>query len=251
MSIVVLKTTCMIWKWYDSKLVRIEDASPTVKRFWLELPEESDFSFQAGQFITLDLPISEKRTKRWRSYSIANAPQEDNGLIELCIVHLEGGAGSTYLFEEAQVGDTLKFKGPSGTFTLPEQIEKEIVMICTGTGVAPFRSMIRDLQNRKRPHQKIHLIYGTRYANNILYQEEFEAWAASNDAFTYSVALSREEHLGYQGYVHALYKNAYAEVNPDRMFYLCGWSSMIDEAVETLILQLGYNKKQILYELYD
>lgn len=251
MSIVVLKTTCMIWKWYDSKLVRIEDASPTVKRFWLKLPEGSDFSFKAGQFITLDLPISEKRTKRWRSYSIANAPNEDNGLIELCIVHLEGGVGSTYLFEEAQVGDTLKFKGPSGTFTLPEKIEQDIVMICTGTGIAPFRSMIRDIQNQSRSHQNIHLIYGTRYANNILYREEMEAWAQSSQDFTYSVALSREKYQDYQGYVHNVYQKAYAKVDPKRKFYLCGWSSMIDEAVETLILEMGYEKKQILYELYD
>jgi Na+-transporting NADH:ubiquinone oxidoreductase subunit NqrF len=84
-----------------------------------------------------------------------------------------------------------------------------------------------------------------------LYQEEFEAWAKSNEAFNYSVALSREKFLGYQGYVHDLYKQAYADVNPNRKFYLCGWSSMIDEAVETLILDMGYDKSQILYELYD
>lgn len=241
----------MLWKWYESKLVNIEDASPTVKRFWLELPEsEEEFTFEAGQFITLDLPISDKRTKRWRSYSIANAPVKD-GLIELCIVNLEGGAATTYLFEDVKVGDTIKFKGPSGTFTLPKKLEKDLIMICTGTGVAPFRSMLFDIVNKNIPHKNLHLIYGTRHANNILYREEFEELERKLDDFSYSVALSREEYKGYQGYVHGIYKKYYGDPSPDRKFYLCGWSSMIDEAVETLILDLKYDKSQVLFELYD
>lgn len=240
----------MLWKWYESKLVKIEDASPTVKRFWLELPEDTeDFSFEAGQFITLDLPIADKRTKRWRSYSIANAPGED--LIELCIVNLEGGAGTSYLFEEIKLGDTVKFKGPSGTFTLPKEINKDLVLVCTGTGVAPFRSMLKHIRNHNIPHHKIHLIYGTRHANNILYKEEFIELEKELDQFSYSIALSRESYEGYQGYVHGIYKKHYAHPSPDRKFYLCGWSNMIDEAVETLILELGYDKSQVLYELYD
>jgi CDP-4-dehydro-6-deoxyglucose reductase len=243
----------MLWKWYESKLVRVEDMSPTVKRFWLEWPEDEEgeqFTFEAGQFITLDLPIADKRTKRWRSYSIANAP-EDNDLIELCIVNLEGGVGTTYLFEDLKVGEKVKFKGPSGTFTLPKQIDKDLVLVCTGTGVAPFRSMLRHIQNQQIPHKKIHLIYGTRHSNNILYKEEFEELETTMDDFKYSVALSREEYKGYQGYVHDIYKKEYGEVSPDRKFYLCGWSNMIDDAVETLILELKYDKSQVLYELYD
>lgn len=241
----------MLWKWYDSKLVRVEQASPTVRRFWLELDEDAEeFTFEAGQFITLDLPISDKRTKRWRSYSIANVPGEDQ-LIELCIVNLEGGEGTTYLFEEIQIGDPVKFKGPSGTFTLPKEIDKDLIMVCTGTGVAPFRSMLHHIYNNQIPHKKIHLIYGTRYANNILYKEEFEDLEKKMENFKYSVALSREEYKGYQGYVHEIYKNVYGQPAPDRKFYLCGWSYMIDDAVENLILDLKYDKSQVLYELYD
>ena len=118
-------------KWNKSTVIKIEDESPTTKRFWLQANDLEQLDFRAGQFITLDLPIHEKRQKRWRSYSIASAPDGSN-VVELCVVLLEGGAGSTYLFEEVKVGSELTFKGPSGVFYLPKEISKELVFICTG-----------------------------------------------------------------------------------------------------------------------
>lgn len=240
----------MPWKWYDSKVIRIEDESPQTKRFWLEIEGEEAFDFTAGQFVTMDLPISEKRLKRWRSYSIANAP-DGSRVLEFCIVRLEGGAATTYLFEEITLGSTIRFKGPSGTFVLPQTLDKELVLICTGTGVAPFRSMLLDLQNKKVAHPPIHLIFGTRQQENILYREEFEQLARENPNFTYSIALSREaDWEGYRGYVHQIYQEHYRAVRPDVHFYLCGWSNMIDEAVAKLMVEMGYEKGQIHYELY-
>ncbi|HMO38633.1 MAG TPA: FAD-dependent oxidoreductase [Saprospiraceae bacterium] len=247
----------MPWKWYESKVVKIADASPTTKRFWLETPLEEPINFIAGQFVTMDLPISDKRLKRWRSYSIANAPNDKN-LLEFCIVHMEGGAATEYLFNEVQEGTTVKFKGPDGTFTLPEPVNKDLVFICTGTGVAPFRSMIQDLHEQGKPHRNIHLIFGTRYADGILYRAEFEALQQQMPGFRYSVALSREEPLHpadfpfeiVSGYVHQLYLMHYASARPDVDFYICGWSNMIDEAVANLLVTLQYDKSQIHYELY-
>lgn len=241
----------MAWKWYDSKLVRIEEAAPGVRRFWLELPAGEAISFRAGQFVTMDLPIHEKRLKRWRSYSIASAPS-DGRLLEFCIVRLTGGLASTYFFEEVQEGDTIRFKGPDGNFVLPASLEdREMVWIATGTGVAPFRSMLLDLVDRGESFPNIHLMFGTRYREGILYREEFEALARQLPSFRYSVALSRDEAVGMvQGYVHQLYMEAYREPRPDVHFYLCGWSNMIDEAVAKLVGQLGYDKSQVHYELY-
>ncbi|MEM1319324.1 MAG: FAD-binding oxidoreductase [Bacteroidota bacterium] len=243
----------MPWKWYDAQVVKIEDQSPTTKRFWVEVPET--LAFKAGQFVTMDLPIHEKRLKRWRSYSIASAP-DDSGLLEFCIVLLEGGAATSYLFEKVEVGSPIRFKGPSGTFVLPDPLEKDLVLVCTGTGVAPFRSMLMDLKARQLPHRNIHLIFGTRYANGILYQEEFETLMQELPGFRYSVALSRAEELPearaemFKGYVHQIYQKHYAEVRPDIDFYLCGWSNMIDDAVAKLIVEMGYDKSQVHYELY-
>ncbi len=248
----------MAWKWYDSTIHRIEEAAPGVRRFWLQVPDEDPITFKAGQFVTMDLPIHEKRLKRWRSYSIANGPAQSNTL-EFVIVRLEGGAASTYLFEEAKVGDVIRFKGPDGNFVLPDDISsRELVFICTGTGVAPFRSMLLDIEARRLPYQSIHLIYGTRYASGILYREEFERMTREMPNFRYSVALSREADIRPEdfsfpvskGYVHQVYMDAYPAIRPDLDFYLCGWSNMIDDAVANLLVKLGCPKSQIHYELY-
>ena len=246
----------MAWKWYDSKVIRIEDESSTTKRFWAKVETDEPLNFKAGQFVTMDLPIHEKRTKRWRSYSIANHPDGSN-ILEFCVVKLDGGAGTEYLFEEVEIGTNIRFKGPSGTFTLPKNIENDLVFICTGTGVAPFRSMLWDLIEQKKSHGNIHLIFGTRFGEGILYKNEFKELEKQMPNFKYSIALSREENMPSlngteirKGYVHQFYLDDYKEINPNVDFYICGWSNMIDEAVENLILKLGYDKKQIHYELY-
>ena len=240
-------------KWYHGKVTKIEDAGDRTKRFWIESPEFDTSSFKPGQFLTLDLPVGEKRLDRWRSYSIANAPGEHT--LELCIVHLEGGRASGYFFNEVKVGTELKFKGPDGAFTLPvDDLKKTLVMVCTGTGIAPFRSMLQQLDDSGSDFHAIHLIFGTRYTTGLLYRDELEKMAEKYPNFTYSVALSREEgdlpENAIKGYVHKVYQRDHGDPSDDTVFYLCGWSQMIDEAVENLVEKLGYDKSQVKYELY-
>jgi CDP-4-dehydro-6-deoxyglucose reductase len=238
----------MPWKWYDGEVVGIENMNTTTKKFWLKTDEKIEF--EAGQFVTMDLPISEKRLKRWRSYSIANIPNDER-LLEFCIVKLEGGAGTQYLFEELKTGQQIKFKGPSGAFTLPEKLDHPIVMICTGTGVAPFRSMMLKLKEKDEIHPPIHLIFGTRYKEGILYRQELQKLAEEDKNFTYDIVLSREKKWqGYKGYVHQVYLEQYSEGGGDAHFYLCGWTNMIDEAIANLINILKIDKSKIHYELY-
>jgi len=248
----------MPWQWYDGVLSDIETPSPGVRRLWLKLPDEIPMVFKAGQFVTMDLPIHEKRLKRWRSYSIASAPS-DRHLLEFCIGYLDGGAASKYFFETAQPGDVIRFKGPDGNFVLPDDVaDRELVFICTGTGIAPFRSMILDVRERQIPYRGIHLIFGTRYADGIIYRNEIEQWMREMPGFRFSVALSREaapETAGFpfpvfKGYVHQIYTEAYAGKTPSADFFLCGWSSMIDDAVVNLVQNLNCDKARIRYELY-
>lgn len=245
--------------WYNAIIERIEHETPNTKRFWLR--PEQPLPFRAGQFVVMDLPISEKRLQRWRSYSIANAPKPDGigEALEFCVVRFEGGAGTRYLFDVATVGTTIRFKEPSGVFVLPQDVsQRQLVMVCTGTGVAPFRSMIHDLLNRKQPYASLHLIFGTRYAAGLLYKNEFLALANQLPNFRYSVALSREnppltQFEGvecYSGYVHSIYENMFSNnINEQRHFYLCGWSNMIDEA-RIRLKALGYAENQIHFELF-
>jgi CDP-4-dehydro-6-deoxyglucose reductase len=236
--------------WYEGQVRQITPIAPNVRSFWVEVPGVERFEFLPGQFVTLDLPIGEKRLQRWRSYSIANAPDGGN-VFELCIVRSESGDGTRYLFEAIQPGDTLRFKGPDGGFVLPQAIEQDLVFICTGTGVAPFRSMLQQLRSSGQPHRGLHLIFGTRTADSILYRAEFEALAQEIPNFRYDIVLSREpEWPGWKGHVHQVYLSEYAQPRPDVAFFICGWSNMIDEAVAKLMLELGYQRGQIFYELY-
>jgi len=235
--------------WYDGIIKKIDLLAPNVRRLLVEVPTVQQFDFQAGQFITLDLPIGDKRLQRWRSYSLANAPDGSNQL-ELCVVRSPSGEGSRYLFEQNE-GAILRFKGPDGGFVLPENIERDLVFICTGTGVAPFRSMLLDLQRSGKPHRGLHLIFGTRQEDGILYRDDFEALTHTLPNFRYDVTLSRQpDWSGYQGYVHPIYAAEYQTVRPDVHCYLCGWSNMIDEAVANLLLEMGYDRGQVHYELY-
>jgi ferredoxin-NADP reductase len=233
--------------WRKGKVIRIEDETPYTKRYWIEAPELTSFDFIPGQFVTLDLPIHEKINKRLRSYSIASWPDGTN-VFELVIVLDKKGAGTNYIFDEVSVGAELAFRGAQGVFVLKEPIEKDLFLICTGTGIAPFRSMVHHVQNKNIPHKNITLIFGCRTKDTILYYEEMKQLAASVESFTYIPVLSRETWEGRTGYVHQIYEELCKDKKPAN-FLLCGWRGMIDEA-KTRIVEMGYGDKDIHVEIY-
>jgi len=242
----------MLQPWQEAVVTKIVQETPTTKRFFLALTSGQVFDFTPGQFVTFDLPIHEQKNKRWRSYSIASAPSNNNEF-ELVIVHLEGGAGTTYLFNEVAVGSILLLRGPQGVFVLPKPITTDLYFICTGTGVAPFRSMIIDMHQKKIPHQNIHLLFGCRQFTDGLYSAEFKALELAEPQFYYHPSFSRETEMregAHLGYVHATYKKLLASgASTDAHFYICGWKNMVDEA-RTTLSELGILKTQIHFELY-
>ena len=233
--------------WRKGIVIKIENETPDTRRFYIEIPEISSFEFTPGQFVTLDLPIHEKSNKRWRSYSIASRPDGTN-VIELLIVLNPQGLGTPYLFNEIKVGSELTLRGPQGVFVLNQPLEKDLFLICTGTGIAPFRSMVQHIFNHQIPHQKIYLIYGCRNKNNLMYFEELNALQKEMSDFIYIPTLSRETWDGKTGYVHDVYLEIITQHTPAN-FYLCGWKEMIDDA-KNKIIGLGYDKKDIHIELY-
>lgn len=241
----------MLEPWRTGKVIKIEDATALTRRFWIQVPEVDVFDFKAGQFVTLDLPIHEQKNKRWRSYSIASAPDGTN-VFELIIVLLEGGLGTTYLFNEISVGSELILRGPQGKFVLPEPIAEDLYLICTGTGIAPFRSMAQYLHMHKLPHQSLHLIFGCRKLGDALYAEELKALEKQEPGFFFHPCYSRETEIpagAFKGYVHPVYESLTDNGKKPAKFYLCGWKNMIDEAKQR-ILALGYDRKAIHLELY-
>ena len=239
-------------KWYDATVFAVEDLSPNVRLFRLKIENEGRFEFLPGQFITLDLPVGDKRLQRWRSYSIANISNDEN-ILELCIAKMQDGLATTYLFEHTEVGRIIKFKGPEGNFVLPNDLDdKKLVLICTGTGIAPFISMIRGIIAAETKVKSIHLIFGARKKEDILYFDELSTLSPDYFSFSYDIALSREEDwAGYKGYVHQVYMKDDGNSDDENTHYLiCGWTKMIDEAVANLLLKLKVDKSRIHYELY-
>lgn len=248
----------MLQPWQIGTVIRIVDETKSTRRFWIQTESTAPFDFKPGQFVTLDLPIHEQKNKRWRSYSIASWPDGTN-VFELVVVLLEGGLGTTYLFTDIEVGSKISFRGPQGVFVLPAVIETDLFFICTGTGVAPFRSMTHHILNNNIPHKDIYLVFGCRKMGDCLYGPEMKALEQKIPSFHYVPTFSREddsEHLIRKGYVHAAYEEicnmnkeaAGVALHPAK-FFLCGWKNMIDEAKQRL-LAMGYDKKDIHLEIY-
>ncbi|MBL0145483.1 MAG: FAD-dependent oxidoreductase [Chitinophagaceae bacterium] len=251
--------------WRIGIVVKIKQLTYNTRSFFIEVPELEKFSFKPGQFVTLDLPIHEKANKRWRSYSIANCPNDTN-IFELCIEQFDEGLGSTYLFNKVTVGSQLTLRGPAGVFTLPDTVENDLFLICTGTGIAPFRSMVQNLANKTIQHKNVYLIFGCQKPSDLLYADELIELMNKLKGFTFYICYSKESVDNSNpfiraGYVHQVYEEicdankTASAINPNESvvkpasFYLCGWQNMVDEAKKRL-LALGYDKKSIHQELY-
>jgi ferredoxin-NADP reductase len=165
---------------------------------------------------------------------------------------LRGGKASDYFFHAAKEGTILRFKGPAGKFLLPQKIETDLCFICTGTGIAPFRSMLHHLAEKNQNHKNIFLYFGTRHLNDVLFREEMEALQKTFPHFTYRFVLSKEDdenYRGEKGHVHQLYETEFAN-HRAADFYLCGWRGMIQEA-ELRLKAMNYLAKNIHHEMYD
>jgi CDP-4-dehydro-6-deoxyglucose reductase len=231
---------------FESRVIAVEPLSANVRLFRIKRPDE--FFFSAGQFVMFDLPIKHEFTTR--SYSIASAPQE-NGYLDFWIVYKPDGVGTHYLFNEVKVGDTLRVSEAQGKFLLKHEAT-HVCFICTGTGIAPFASMIKELGfTNQLETKRIALVFGNRTENDILMNQFWLDLSLKHVEFKYLPVLSRPDSnwLGLSGYVHAAYeKLAYAE--SPYIFYLCGWSTMVKEAKNNL-RNLGFDRKRVKFELYD
>ena len=238
----------MAYQYTVATIVKIIEETENVKRFFIKFPDDYEFTFKAGQFVMIDLPIEHKYTNR--AYSIASAPSDDN-TFELCIVLNPGGKGTPYMWENYKVGDEVMVTKALGKFSLPEEIDRDICFICTGTGIAPLRSMMLDIFYQNRKHKNVYMVFGTRYEKDILYKEEMNhLQKLYGDTFKFIPVLSREENWeGEKGYVHSVYEKLFQDERP-AYFYLCGWKDMLNETRNRL-QEMGYDKKYVKFESYD
>ncbi len=241
----------MLAPFEDMEIMAVEDYTHDTKRYWLRYINLQNVAFLAGQFITMDLPISERKTERWHSYSIANAP-DGQDIFELIIKKFEdGNGGSKYIYEEWKQGMVVQGRTPQGTFVLDDsQAQQQYLFLCTGVGVAPFRSMIYRLFDGDLPFSRIDLVFGTKTKEDILYYEEFQNLAEENENFAYHLALSRDRQEGIlHGRIDLIYPDLIQAENPNQLIFICGWRDMIDSVRQDLG-EMEIDKSRIRYEIY-
>lgn len=197
-------------------------------RFIFESPLYPNLNYVSGQLVQLVAKPGEEDSVV-RNYSISSWANGTNEF-ELIITYLEGGAMSEYLFKEAKIGDEFVYRGPMGMFVLPEIIDRDVYMVCTGSGISPFRSMINSIAKNKIPTKNIKLFFGTRTEDDLLYREELERLQEEVPNFEYIPTLSRQSIPGIaEGYVHSHYLDLVDNLKEKPLFYFCGWRGMIDE----------------------
>lgn len=235
-------------QWYQAEVVDIIKEAYNIRRFFLRINDLDVYDFKAGQHVKIEFPIPSK--KNYRQYSIASTPNGSN-IIELLIVLDPNGLATNYLFNEVTIGSFLKTSEPRGNFLLNEDISSDLFFICTGTGLAPLRSMYLHIYNREITHKNIHLIFGSRFMRDMIYLDEMQELSKTNTFHFYPV-LSREtssDWNGARGYVHQVYKDLLKD-KPEAEFYICGWRDMVTET-RTNLLEMGYNRKIVHFERYD
>jgi ferredoxin-NADP reductase len=234
---------------FTTRLIRSHGLSGLTKHLEFEVNGVGRFGFVAGQWLSFktNKPDGEEIT---RAYSIASPPDGDNRFA-LCLNRVQDGFMSNFLCDMNE-GDEIRCQGPFGDFILRPPL-RDTVFIATGTGIAPFRSMLHWLLTDESRHQgkELWLIFGNRTEKDIYYHHEFLSLAGKHSNFHYLPTLSRgaPEWVGLRGYV----QEHVPEVVQGRTgmhAYICGLHKMI-KANRELLKSLGWDRKSILYEKYD
>jgi CDP-4-dehydro-6-deoxyglucose reductase len=228
----------------EAKLIDSREIAPGVRHFGFEALGVDRLEFVPGQFTSFTDMIEGKKITR--AYSLASAPSGTNRF-ELCLNRVEHGHLSPRLFE-MRPGDRMEMRQPLGMFVL-RQPPRDSVFIATGTGIAPFRSILQAHLNASSP--AFTLLFGVRYESHLLYGEELRQMALRFPHFRFWPTLTRPDDRwkGRQGRVQAHLPDAIGE-RRDVDFYLCGLKEMVDD-VRSVLKGLGFDRKQIFYEKYD
>ncbi|MDC0464300.1 FAD-binding oxidoreductase [Pseudomonadales bacterium] len=188
----------------------------------LRLPPNSGFKFLAGQY--LNLICGDIR----RSYSIANAPRAD-GKLELQIKRVDQGVMSAILFSQAKQNDLFRIEGPLGTFSYRDDNEENIILMATGTGIAPIKALLESFL-RNESTKRIFVVWGARFKKDLYLNLK-----CRTDNYQLLPVLSREDCDGFfYGYVQDAVLSLNLELEKSSV-YACGSENMIKDARDYLM----------------
>ncbi len=235
------------------KSVHSETEDSVVVSF--DIPDElhEEFSFVAGQYLTLETSLNEEKVRR--SYSLCSAPFEEEW--KVAIKKVESGKFSTYANMDLKAGDTLKVLGPEGNFKLNTKKDNQnhYVAFAAGSGITPILSMIKSVL-KEESKSRFTLFFGNRNVDTIIFRNELEDLKNKYlSRLSVHHVLSKEK-LGsplFFGRIDAQKCNRFSSVffDPKRVsgFYLCGPSKMIFDIRDELT-NLEVDSSNIHFELF-
>ncbi|WP_374455438.1 benzoate 1,2-dioxygenase electron transfer component BenC [Nocardioides sp.] len=226
---------------YKATVTGLERLSPTTMSLTLETEERDHLAFLPGQYVNIDVP----GTGESRSYSFSTAT--DGRSLGFLVKLTPGGVMSTWLSEQAAVGDEVSFTGPNGSFFLREA-DRPLLLIAGGTGLAPILSILRTMRagGSTRP---THLVYGVSTDDDLVELAELEELAAAMPALTWDHCVSDPATTAaHQGYVMGLIEPEHLH-GGDVAVYLCGPPPMV-EAVRGHFTEQGVEPTGFYYEKF-
>jgi ferredoxin-NADP reductase len=222
--------------------------TPTVYLLRVNRIDGKSYPFIAGQWTLFRIDKADGTDIR-RAYSIASPPFRQE-YIEYCIKLVTDGE-MTPILAHFKGGEEFLGAGPYGKFILNPELDSDLVVVATGTGIAPFRAMIEEIfygQYRGKFHHDVYLFFGVRYENEIIYKSLWEKLDREFNNFHYFLTLSRPGPgwKGNKGYVQALVKQHLPRWDGQET-YACGVPDMVDE-MKAYFLGLGAPKAKVHYE---
>jgi ferredoxin-NADP reductase len=236
---------------FNLVLDSVHDIAPGVKHFAFRREDGEPLEFLPGQFVQLFFDCGDGEKFR-RSYSIASVPGRD-ATIDIAVSAVVDGR-ATERFWALKPGDMVEAMGPFGRLVLRDEPPARHVLVATGTGVTPYRAMLPDLANRlETGWPEVHLLMGVRTREDLLYGDEFVAFAQAHPGFRFTAHYSREPDDALQswerrGYVQHAFPELGLDPNSD-VVYLCGNPDMIDQSMAWLT-ERGFPAPRVRREKY-
>jgi ferredoxin-NADP reductase len=204
-----------------------------------KVESEQPFVVIAGQFLRLHF-IQNDGFETFRSYSVANIfPEEKSVLDEVSIaVSWVPGGLATEKLQNMKAGDQLEATGPYGRFCLLPDRHERYFLIATGTGVTPYRAMLKEIELRLKAGSEFYVVMGAQDESGLLYESDFVAIEKQYDNFHYVPCLSRKQRKqagpnDQSGYVQNFL--AQHDFDPENdIAYLCGNPNMVDQTFQLL-----------------
>ena len=215
-------------KFMPCRVLKMEPVSDDVMIVTLGLPMNEPTLFRAGQYLDILRPDGTRR-----SYSIANVPSNDGvRQVELHIRRMPGGKFTEHVFTAMKLREIHRIEMPLGSFFLREDSDAPIVMLASGTGFAPIKSLLEQTLQRgtRRP---ITLYWGGRTRADLYMASLAESWAATHDHITFIPVLSNATDAcawtGRTGFVHQAVMEDFPDMSGVQV-YACGAPIMVESA---------------------